>query len=89
MKHYTLYAIVIFLLGFQLSDQAFAGTRGRRFIEDDTNDAEVRCQREKLKKKNLGNKYVAPKICDPNLRTSKQRNCLDRDCDIETGHIRY
>ncbi|MBI3018979.1 MAG: hypothetical protein HYY61_03730 [Deltaproteobacteria bacterium] len=91
MKHYIVYGVILFCLGFLLSlpDQASAGTRGRRYIEDDTNDAEVRCQREKLKKKRLGEKYVVPKTCDPKLPISKQRGCLDRDCDIETGQIRY
>jgi len=99
MNRCALYAVVGFFLGFLLSlpdfpnfnlvNQAFAGGRGRRYIEDDTNDAEVKCHREKLKKKRLGDKYVAPKVCDPKLPMRKQHGCLDRDCDIEMGQIRY
>ena len=99
MNRCTSYMIVGFFLGFllslpdfssfQLANRSFAGGRGRRFIEDDTNDAAVRCHREKLKKKRLGDKYIAPKICDSKLPRNKQRSCLDRDCDVETGQIRY
>ena len=86
--------LVFFLIlsdfqSFKFVNQAFAGGRGRRYVEDDTNDREVKCQREKLKKERLGKRYVEPKICDQKVPVGQRRGCLDSDCDINTGQIRY
>ena len=89
MKHLKLIFLSLIGLIFFMGDMHMseAGGRGRRYIEDDTNDEEVRCQREKLKKKQLGEKYIEPKICDPKVPRSQQRNCIAHDC-IDRGQTK-